>query len=466
MVKHKKPLKRSLIIGCIIFILLLVALLIPVTYLGFRNALYDRYEAYITDLLRYSSSNIDVDDLENCLKTGEKSQKYQDLQNLFDLIKDTHEIDFIYIIIPLHPGEHDNVMNIIAGMSSYEKEHEPWNSVELGELTGDSYPADAASKYYKSINNTGEITFFEDFAEWGDDYTGVLPLVNSRGEFFAELCVDVAVQDMHQVVMDHVVIDIAMVVVFGLVFTGIFLIWSTHNILRPIKKLEDSIVGFAEQGHGKREVSDLMMKDPGIHTRNELESLSDASMKMATDIRDYVDLIVEKELENERMRNIAREMSKLANKDSLTGVRSKTAYDLMVQEIDTENITDYGIVMVDLNDLKQINDTYGHDAGDFAIKKQCDIICGVFCHSPVFRIGGDEFVVIIRGYDYDNIENLYEKFYNEMEKLEEMDQEMAISAALGYAKFRKGVDSGLQDVFKRADGEMYRVKTAMKEGLL
>ena len=464
--KDKKPLKRSLIVGSILFIVFLVILLGSVSYIGFRNALYERYEAYISDLLVFAANNIDVDDLENCLRTGEKSEEYNRLQQLFDLIKDTHKIHFIYVIIPLHPGEHDNVMNVIAGMSTYEKEFEPWNEVELGELTGDSYPAKAAEKYYNARNNTGNITFFEDYAEWGNDFTGVLPLINSKGEFFAELCVDVQVEEMHLTIRSHVVVNVAMVVILGLLFMVAFIFWSTHNILQPIRKLEDSIVGFARQSHDIKDSSELVMKDPGIHTRNELEALSDAAMKMSDDIKNYVGVIVEKELEAERMQNIAKEMRKLANKDSLTGVNSKTAYDLMVQNLESENTKDYGIVMVDLNDLKQINDTYGHDAGDAAIKKLCNIICNVFCHSPVFRIGGDEFVVIIRGRDYDNIESLYEKFYDDMEKLEETDQEMAISAAMGYAMFKEGTDTGFQDVFKRADSEMYRIKTAMKEGLL
>ena len=48
-----------------------------------------------------------------------------------------------------------------------------------------------------------------------------------------------------------------------------------------------------------------------------------------------------------------------------------------------------GIAIVDLNFLKKINDTYGHEKGNLAIKKLCFIICHIFQHSPVFRIGGD-----------------------------------------------------------------------------
>jgi GGDEF domain-containing protein len=53
--------------------------------------------------------------------------------------------------------------------------------------------------------------------------------------------------------------------------------------------------------------------------------------------------------------------------------------------------------MFDLNDLKHINDRYGHERGDEYIVNCCRLICQVFKHSPVFRIGGDEFVALLRG---------------------------------------------------------------------
>lgn len=66
--------------------------------------------------------------------------------------------------------------------------------------------------------------------------------------------------------------------------------------------------------------------------------------------------------------------------------------------------------MIDLNYLKLINDNFGHDKGNIAIKKICNIVCVTFKHSPVFRIGGDEFVVILENEDYDNIHTLIKQF--------------------------------------------------------
>ncbi|MBQ9348348.1 MAG: GGDEF domain-containing protein [Oscillibacter sp.] len=93
-----------------------------------------------------------------------------------------------------------------------------------------------------------------------------------------------------------------------------------------------------------------------------------------------------------------------AYSDPLTGVKSKHAYmdaaDYIHRRIMAGDVKEFAVAVFDLNGLKQINDTQGHDAGDQYIKEGCSLICEVFSHSPVYRIGGDEFVAIMEGRDY------------------------------------------------------------------
>ncbi len=88
------------------------------------------------------------------------------------------------------------------------------------------------------------------------------------------------------------------------------------------------------------------------------------------------------------------------------------------------------------------------------------MICEVFAHSPVFRIGGDEFVVVLKDRDYENVETLREQFYQRMETQEWTEPWYRVSAAIGYAK-KRGAESHV-DVFKRADQDMYREKHRLK----
>ena len=159
-------------------------------------------------------------------------------------------------------------------------------------------------------------------------------------------------------------------------------------------------------------------------------------------------------------------MDRAANIDALTKVRNKRAYDLEVQRVEQElrdGKTDVGIAMIDMNFLKRTNDIYGHEQGNASLQKLCQTICCVFRHSPVFRIGGDEFVVILENHDYENLDALKIEFEAELRKLNNPDKPWeSVSAAAGYALYDPAVDDGVESVFKRADEQMYERKKEMK----
>ncbi|MBP3279439.1 MAG: GGDEF domain-containing protein, partial [Butyrivibrio sp.] len=151
-----------------------------------------------------------------------------------------------------------------------------------------------------------------------------------------------------------------------------------------------------------------------------------------------------------------------------TGVWNRRAYEEEIQMLEeelSEGLNEFGIAMIDLNFLKKINDTYGHENGNITIRKLSGLICDIFKRSQVFRIGGDEFVVILKNKDYKKIDKRIENFNYQLWQISE-DSSLKpwekISAAIGYAKFDKDLDKTVNDVFKRADRAMYDRKVAMK----
>ena len=153
----------------------------------------------------------------------------------------------------------------------------------------------------------------------------------------------------------------------------------------------------------------------------------------------------------------------MAYRDPLTGVKSKHAYneaeECMDQRIAEGNVSEFSVVVFDLNDLKMINDNFGHEIGDQYIKDACKQICTCFKHSPVFRIGGDEFVAILEGEDYTNQEELLEKF--EKQVLSNLDRNTNV-VAFGCANFELQKDNSIRNVFERADAKMYKEKVLLK----
>ena len=107
----------------------------------------------------------------------------------------------------------------------------------------------------------------------------------------------------------------------------------------------------------------------------------------------------------------------------------------------------------------QGNDTYGHKAGDRYIRDACALICELFQHSPVYRVGGDEFTVLLTGRDFDNRLGILEELQRRSEGNIGTDN-VVISA--GVSVFRAGQDEDVHTVFHRADERMYQNKQALK----
>ena len=149
--------------------------------------------------------------------------------------------------------------------------------------------------------------------------------------------------------------------------------------------------------------------------------------------------------------------------DPLTGVKSKHAFavheDAMESQVSEGEAGEFGVIVCDVNGLKRINDTLGHKAGDEYIRSACKMLCEYFKHSPVFRVGGDEFVVFLSGQDYDARNDILNSINT---KIESNLREGKVVASLGLAVFDPASDESFHDVFKRADGHMYERKMQLK----
>jgi diguanylate cyclase (GGDEF)-like protein len=155
------------------------------------------------------------------------------------------------------------------------------------------------------------------------------------------------------------------------------------------------------------------------------------------------------------------EAKEKANYDELTGVKNKHAYAEMEaklnKKIKSGKNPEFAIAVFDINGLKQINDTLGHQAGDQFIKDGCDSICQIFKHSPVFRLGGDEFAIIVQGTDYDNVEILMESVA-QSNRINKFERKVVIAAGMSRFEY----DENVAAVFARADKNMYENKSTLK----
>ena len=158
-------------------------------------------------------------------------------------------------------------------------------------------------------------------------------------------------------------------------------------------------------------------------------------------------------------------LNELTYTDMLTGLYNRTNANERFKELDEKDI-DYCLVSLDLNSLKEVNDGYGHGAGDRLIKDFARVINRVF-NEDVYkaRVGGDEFILIIEDTNENKIRRLLNELENEYAAVGKKDGNDLYGVAYGYS-FRHEVSSDnrarAHDVFLIADARMYKFKNQQK----
>lgn len=296
---------------------------------------------------------------------------------------------------------------------------------------------------------------------WGHTYAYYYPLV-INGQKMGLVGTEMDVATVNQGIVKNTLLQMLIIAVILLVCVIITLLYIRTSYIKKILFLEKNVSDYS----ATKDFKIASKIEEEISGKDEIANLGKKISEMILEIENYVQNLFFTKQELNDIRLHAQELGELAIRDSLTGVRNKTAYDKEISYLEEKmknGLTRFGFVMIDLNNLKLINDTYGHEQGNIAIKKLCKIICDVFIHSPVFRIGGDEFVVILFNSDYKKIDRLVEKFNDALVQASvNLEPWEDISAAIGYALYDEKTDSSINDVFVRADKNMYARKKVMK----
>lgn len=462
---YKRPMERSLLLSSAVFVVLMCVVLSAQTYITFSSWFYEQYNENLAHTIVHLEHFIDVDDLQECVRTKTPSPKFDELQAFVNGYVDDYDLAYLYLIIP----RADGVMVSVCSATSAEERAAGEEDWPLLYENKDYYTPESIKPYLDAWNsdNTSEITYFESDSDWGWCYTACKMLVASDGEKVALLCADLYTDTMHQEINAYVLRNALVSSGIAITFVVLLLLWLRRDVTLPIQKLERSARNFAQRSHGHRDPSLLLFDDPHINTQNEVESLSDAISQMSVDMQEYVQSIMLAEMQAQSARERAEGMSRLAYEDALTHVRSKAAYALMVtklKEMIAAGQAEFAILMVDLNNLKYVNDTYGHENGDKYLVGACNLMTEYFGDTPVYRTGGDEFVVVLRGEDYRHCSTRLRELqdlFAVTQADETVDPWECYSAACGMAKLRH--NESYEDVFSRADRTMYRNKAKMKK---
>lgn len=249
-------------------------------------------------------------------------------------------------------------------------------------------------------------------------------------------------RDIHPM-LSRIVVAFIVVLFFSILYT----IFVTHRIVRPLKQLT---VAAEEISSG---IGEAPLSQIPVDSKDEVGTLSRVLKNTYERIQEYTTYI-----------------NALAYRDSLTGIKNSTAYSEAIAELNKEinhSNLPFGVLVADINNLKKTNDKYGHDVGNELIIHTAKILTDTFRTSTVFRIGGDEFAVVLKGSDYDNYHTLLVKLDEACSEdyITVCENKIPVSLARGVSIFNPEIDCVYEDVFAKADHAMYLNKEESKIAL-
>ena len=401
--------------------------------------------------------DVTFDELPKEIKEAYVIYQHEFYTNEFEKAREAFNIIYTYVLVPtgepLHmwwmidvdreQRESDGMLNLcFDGLQVMERHQCMWEAWETGRRP-------SGYDYYDN--------------EYGKTYAYYTPLF-INGEKIGVIGVECEIADVDAAILNNSIRQMAYICLALVVLVIALLYFIYKNYISKLENLQSNVIRYT-QGKDVAVAANIERNATG---KDEISTLARLVSTMICELENYMDSLVKTDQLLRDTQKKADAMNELALKDALTGIRNKTAYDNEVKKIEwkmLERDFAFGIAMVDLNFLKRINDTFGHEKGNIAIKKLCFIICHVFEHSPVFRIGGDEFVILLLGEDFEKREALLVKFIEDIREnatKEELEPWERVSASIGIAVYDQDIDSNVDDVFKRADKAMYSHKKEMK----
>ena len=303
--------------------------------------------------------------------------------------------------------------------------------IDVTKLTEETWPQ-------LPVGVLGEDTFIHYNFEGVDKQAAWLPLSNGM-----RLNVSVPISETEGDWQD-LIWNILYVAIGVLVASSLFTMYYTKRITKPLEDLTEA----AEQvDKGNYNIALNYGKD------DEVGRLMNTFKRLTSHMKENISTL-----------------NRRAYVDALTAVRNKWAYASYIEDLQASMDEDssqmkFAVGVFDCDDLKAVNDEYGHDKGDVYLRKASHLMCRVFQHSPVFRIGGDEFSVIFQNDAFEERDSLLAEFKKAMEEINASTKNPweQVRVSYGISVYDPELDGAVIDVVRRADKNMYENKRNRKE---
>ena len=407
------------------------------------KALQSQIRARMLDVSNSAAALLDGDELERLTAEDVDTEEYQRALSVLRAFQENVDLSYIYGIRDMGDGTFTFTIDPAVD--------------DPGEFGEEIEYTDALYRASIGIAGVDEIAY-ED--RWGRFYSAYSPVFDSQGQIAGMVGVDFDAEWYENQIKRHRN-TVFIISVLSLSIGAFIVFLITGRIRKRFVELNTEVKNLTGD---MKELSRELRRASGRHMEDEEDDHVDADNKDSGD-KDSYDVVGDL---NHMVRDLREEMRKyitdahaLAYTDTLTNTGNRTAYFDKVDQINRQmqkDVSKLSIAVLDINGLKKVNDEQGHEQGDKLIIDAADSLSTVFGANHVYRIGGDEFVVVLEEASMDSVN---ERFAALDQKIMELNRtrEIPLAISKGAATYHKDEDKEFNDIFRRADKEMYTDKS-------
>lgn len=432
------------------YILAVVALILAATvFLGVvminrsKSVMRTLIRKNMLDVSNSAAALLDGDALGALTESDVGSDAYNKIYDTLATFAKTVDIVYIYAVRQTGEGEY-----------KFTVDPDPVDPAKFGESVVITDALVSAGKGTAAVDTAP----YRD--RWGNYYSAYSPVFDSKGDIAGLVGIDFGSQWYDKQVRKNTV-SVLIVCFLSLLFGGLVAVILTDKFRKrfelmnkELSQLSEDVDSLTEEivsatpemlrSANKGKADEAASPETGkVPSNDEIEIFSDKIRHMQNELRRYIEYIHAQ-----------------AYTDVSTGVGNKTAYLELVKSLNDEisqGGASFAIAVFDLNGLKKINDNCGHEYGDMIISGAAICIGAVYGASRTFRIGGDEFISVLKGETKDGVVSQFEKLNDYVEKFNRKAEvnEEKLSLSMGAAEYVPDLDQSFKTVFKRADEQMY-----------
>ena len=348
-----------------------------------------------------------VQDLERLLE-GDESDAVSSLNKALELSNELVELENHAMRLRVESGDYDpkDIPEAITGIKlSLEEQH-----------------LSAEDKKQKAL----DMVFGRNYMDFQERISGNVHLCTQELIRSSSLELEMASDQLTFLVNIHTMVIVA----FLLIVLGFFLL-ITLRVRKPLTRM--------------------------VHMMQEKEKIPPTGVEELRFVTRTYNMILDES------RKARERLSHEASHDPLTGLLNRSAYDLLMESVDKEHMA---LLLIDVDDFKAVNDTYGHATGDRVLKQVAKILHDSFRSVDILcRIGGDEFAVVMTRVNSSMRQIVIDKICHANDLLQHPKEDLPpVSLSVGAAFSDRKNPQG--DIFQDADAALYRMKETGKKGCM